>query len=349
MRLGGRLLVLVVLLCLPLGCESPDRYDPPTTSWSNFTSNQCLNIDEILPEGWQHLGKGRLDTNHDGKKEWVVLYQFDLSDDRRTDGSPMGIVIYQPDDASPANIIAHQLRPPDGDYLCECECKLKMDNVLTGYDEDELVIEDDCNGQTPRLTIFQWDPDEQTYESAGHFDGDDIKVDRNTVMVETRLQGRAQLSRIETYYPHENKTYYQQSDQCDLLKCRREKLVFCHGEPEDATRSPYPEKVVLAFYNHFADHAAATYFTEDGWAQVQQCGAGQCGCRSARSEILHVRVIDLTPEHESYSQSKDISPDRAIIKVTVVCENRDGASEDEKSMGWRVIREADRWLLNGPQ
>jgi hypothetical protein len=352
MRLGGRLLVLVVLLCLPLGCESPTRDNPAPVTRSQSSGTSYISFTEILPEGWRYLKTRRLDTNHDEAKEWVVLYQFDLPNERKTDGGPIGAIIYQPhqpDDAGPADIRAHNLRPPDSDYLCECDCKLRMEDILSGLDGDELIIEDHCNEAIPRAAIFQWDPNEQTYESAGHFDGDNIEIDQNTVIVETRLQGRAQLSRIETYYPHENKIYYQQSGQCSLLKCRKEELAFCHGEPEDATRSPYPEKVVLAFYNHFADQTAATYFTEEGWAQVQQCGAGQCGCRSARSEILHVRVIDLTPEQESYSQSKDISPDRAIIRVTVVCENRDGASEDERSMGWRVIREADRWLLNGPQ
>jgi hypothetical protein len=345
MRLGGRLLLFLVLLCLPLGCEPPTRDNPLPASEGNFTSNPCLDITEVLPDGWEHLGTYRMDTNDDGKREWVILYYFDLLE-KKTSGSPIGAIIYQPDDKRPADIIAHELRPPDGDYLCECDCRLTMENVLSGLEGDELVVRDRCNEEITRLTIFHWDSDGKEYVSPGHFLGDHVEVSRDQVTIKERLPGRAQLMKVETCYPDDNKTYYRQDDPGTLLECREEELDFCHGEPGDVLCSLYPEKVVLAFYKHYNDdEKAPEYFAESVRAYLGQCDAGGCGCIAPRHEIGRVQVTYLQVESDSEAQDSG----RAIVGVRVICERRDGAQEGERYIRWHLIREDDRWRLERPE
>jgi hypothetical protein len=343
MKLGGRLLLFAVLLCLPLGCEQPDRDNPLPAPQGDSTGNRCLDITEILPDGWQYLSTYRIDTNDDGKREWVILYYFDLLE-RKTSGSPIGAVIYQPDDESPADIVAHELRPPDGDYLCECNCQFTMENVLSGLEGDELVVRDRCNEETTRLTIFNWDSDRKEYVSPGHFLGGRVEISGDQVTIKERLPSRAQLMKVKTYYPDDNRTYYRQDDQCTLLECRKEELAFCHGEPEDVLCSPYPEKVVLAFYKHYNDdEKAPEYFVESVRVYLGQCDAGGCGCIAPRHEITHVRVTRLQPE--TYNEAQDPEPDRATVDAWIICERRDGGSEGEKYIRWHLVREDDRWQL----
>lgn len=351
MRLGGRLLLLAVLLCLPLGCEPPTREASisNTSAQRPIIRTSSLTFAEVLPDDWHHVVTYRIDANRDNKDEWVVLYRFDLLNDGGKSLGPIAAIVYQPDEERPPNIIGHELRAQDGDYLCECNCVPYMQDVLSGLEGNELVVSDECDGSIARLTVFHWDQKVQRYTARGHFCGHHVTADRNTVIVEQPLPSRAQFMVRETYHPCDNYTTYRRDVQGTPEICTKNEIFFAYGEPEDVTHSPYPEKVVLAFYNHFADEKASTYFTEEGWARVGQCSPGQCGCLSTRGEIIHVRVTELRPEHESYSQDKNSSPDRATVRVTVSCERRDGASENERSMGWHLIRKTDRWQLDGPE
>jgi tetratricopeptide (TPR) repeat protein len=321
---------------------TPTPTEPPNLG--SF-AGPSLDTTEILPDGWKHLSTYRMDTNNDGKREWVILYYFDLLE-RSTSGSPIGAAIYQPDDESPPSLVPHELRPPDGDYLCACACGLNMENVLSGLEGDELVVRDRCNEETTRLTIFHWDSDRKEYISPAHFLGGHIEVSQDQVTIKELLPGRAQLMKVETYYPDDNKTYYRQDDPYTLLECREEELDFVHGEPEDVLSSPYPEKVVLAFYNHYNDdEKAPEYFAESVRAYLGQCDAGGCGCIAPRHEIARVQVTYLQVESDSEAQD----PDRAIVGVRINCQRRDGVKEGRKYIRWYLVREGDRWRLDHPE
>ena len=225
-----------------------------------------------------------------------------------------------------------------------------MKDALSGLEGLELIVSDRCDDETTRLTIFHWDRDAETYLPKGHFRGGNIQVDQNEVRVEEPWSSRAQLAMRNTHRPRDNQTYYQPGDQGVCVECEKKGIVFSHGEPEDVMCSPYPEKIVLAFYDHYTDDAKAPeYFAEGAWDRLGQCAPGRCGCTSARSDIEQVRVINLEPEHETYSPDKDLNPDRAIVRVTVICERRYGAPDAERSMRWELIREDDRWQLYSAQ
>ena len=292
-----------------------------------------------LPENWEHVRAYRLDVNRDDDQEWIVLYRFDLPAETEQGGSPIAGVVYQLDDSNSPVLTPYELHPPGGDYLCECECIAVMENVLSGLPGSELVVRDRCNDEVSRLTIFYWEPNEERYLSKGHFSGSRIKVELNNVTVDQRLPQRAQLALRLVYHPDDNETYYGLFDQGILVMPEKYELTCYQAEPKDVMRSPYPEKVVLAFYNHYTDgRQASEYFTEKGWEQLEQCATGRCGCISARSEIAHVRVTDLQP-------GEDTSSDRATFDLNVICERRDGELEGETFVRWHLVRQDDRWKL----
>jgi len=293
-----------------------------------------------LPESWEHVRTYRFDANRDGNQDWIVLYRFDLPAEAEQSGSPIAGVVYQSDDSGSSISASYELRPPAGDYLCECECSAVMEDVLSGLPGSELVVRDHCNDETTRLAIFYWEPNKEEYLPKGHFSGSRINVELNSVTLDQRLSHRAQLALRLTYYPDNNETYYGPFDQDILVTPVKYELICYQRELKDVALSPYPEKVVLAFYKHYTDdRQAPEYFTEEGWEQLERCAAGQCGCTSARSEITHVRVTDL-------QSGEDIGSDRATFDLDVVCEHRDGVLDDETSVRWYLVRQDDRWKLD---
>lgn len=337
MRPGGRLLLLVILVLLPVSCDQV----PTSPSGGNAPHRvPRLDLAGILPDDWEHVGAYYLDTNGDNSEEWVILYRFDLPVDRVNHGIPIGAFVYLPDHNKPPNIIAHKLQLPGDDYLCTCTCTLVVDDVLSGLEGHELVIRDSCDEQITRLTIFHWDPDIGEYRAKGHFSSDRIKIGRDKITLEEQLPGRAQLAELVTCYPREKKTYYQNDTMSSLVQCGEGELTFWNGEPKDACCSPYPEKVVLAFYHDFRDDMATRYFTDTGWKNSGECAAGQCGCISARSEISRVHVLEL------HTQEEPSGPSQAIVDVTVRCETLSGVLQESYPIRWHLIHKDDRWLMD---
>jgi len=345
MRPGVKLLILCALLDLLIACEPipdnpPSRNKPPRGS-------AYVDLAEVLPREWVPFKPWRLDTNRDGEKEWLVFYQFDVPEGRAKASSPISAVIYQPDDNYPPNLIAHELRPLDGDFLCESECKVEMDNVLSGLAGNELVISDWRGGQISRLTIFQWDEGRQEYWPRGHFCGECIEVSVDEIQVKESMHDRAQLTRCETYHAWDNKTYYQSGTLGTPIPCVREEIDFSPDAPEDVCCSPYPEKVVLAFYqNYNKDDEALQFFSEKVRENIGQCDAGECGCAAPRHEIEHVSVLDLIPEPTN--EDKATGVERAIVGARIVCERQIGGEESERRIRWILIREDGRWQLQQP-
>jgi len=344
MRLDGRLLLLALLLCLPLGCGPPNRDAQPLPPQRQPSNDRCLNVDEILPDGWEFAGSYHMDTNNGGKQEWIVLYRFDLPE-REASGSPIGAIIYQLDGAPVPGITAFDLRLPDGDYLCECNCRFGLEDVLSGLEGNELVFRDRCNEERSRLSIFQWVSDEDGYVPLGHFTGDHIEADQDKVTIRRRQPDRAQLVMVETYYPADRRTYYRPGDQSSSPEYSEKELDFCYGEPEDVCCSPYPEKVVLAFYKHYKDaEKAPNYFSASAREYFGQCDNGGCGCRAPRSQIAQVRVTDLQWEGPAVDDA-----DQAFVRASITCELLGGGEEEkDRPIRWRLIREDGRWRLERP-
>ena len=305
-----------------------------------FWRDRPVNPPVPLPAGWQLVDTVRLDSNRDSRPDWVVLYRFDPLPEARSgtpSREPISGIVYQTGSQTNA-LESFPLRPQDGDYLCECACAVTMEEALSGLPGKELIIRDYCNGEVTRLSIFYWDALQETYASQGHFAGSRIIFDMDQVTVLQRLPHRAQLAFQQVYQPRDDQTYYQLSSQ-GILVLPKYEWTFYYAEPADVTVSPYPEKVVLAFYNHYTDGKASAYVTKDGWQAIGQCLTGQCGCRSFPQDIAHVRVTDLQVMEEGSNE--------AIVSADVVCERQNGTEEPSRTVRWHLTRQEGRWLLHG--
>ncbi len=323
---GGLLAVIVMLLLVALGIGA--RYLWP---WETRLPVQ-------LPDHWKHVRTYRLDTNQDGLEEWVVLYRFDLADESDEHGKPIGGIVYQAERGSGA-LVSYELWPREEEYLCECECVAAMEDLLSGQRGPELVVRDRCDGYTTRLSIFSWDANERGYLPRGHFVGSRIESTLDSVIVEQRLPHRAQLALRQLYRPQGGEGYYQPGELGVLVMPEEYELAFYREEPADVSRSPYPEKVVLAFYNHYNDIGrAARLFTPEGWLRVAQCNTGLCGCDLPPGEVTHVRVTDL--------QAREHTAERAVFDFSIVCESKSGESGNDATVRWYLVRRDGRWYLD---
>jgi len=230
-----------------------------------------------------------------------------------------------------------------------------MEDVLSKPNNvPEVVVRDRHAGETVRLSIFRWNPNlkpDGKYESLGHFFGDRITVEKDRVTLDRRLPDRARLAMRHIYTPRESNgssTYYVAEG--FLIPERRFEMIFYNGEPEHVMLSPYPEKIVLAFYNHYSNaQEASKYWTEEGWEREKNEGGGY-GCIAPRAAVKDVRVTNLQPFSETYTyepcqECEERGHDQAIVIGSIICERKDG-SEDHPSLRWQLIREDGCWILN---
>jgi hypothetical protein len=289
----------------------------------------------------------RLDTDRDNVREWVVLYRFDLSEEADQEGTPIGGVIYGQEDGNSSAFTSYALNPQGDAYLCECECGAEMEDVLSRLSGPELVLRDHCGGEVARASIFYWDQDQGAYLPKGYFFGSRIEVGQDHVTVDQRLPRRAQLALRQVYRADRGRTYYGPFGQGVLAMPEKYELVGYQPEPTDVTLSPYPEKVLLAFYNHYAEgERVAEYFTEKGWQELDRCADGKCGCSTPRSGVAHVRVTYLERADGAYGEGENPGPNEAAFDLNVICERRGDRPEEETPVRWYLVRQDGRWKLD---
>ena len=227
----------------------------------------------------------RADTDADGFDEWVVFYLFD----ERASNSPIHGAIYDNDRGNPPVIFPYQLQAPDRNYLSEEQVfgpglviqALATDhNGPNGSDMPELIIQG-----LNELTIFRhrnnsdyWDFPRDAparYQAIGFFRGNGgVSIDltqgsasygRVTVTDRNGYE-RSQLA-IRSIYglltgPDGNQTYLDPIPPLGGVGMPRvaapiiSTVDFSPTPPGEIFNTPFPEKIVLAFY-------AATCGVED--------------------------------------------------------------------------------------
>ncbi len=349
MRRLGRFLFLSALLCSSLACGQMSTNPQPD---STSVEVLCPGFKTVLPKDWQYVDHSALDTDNDGSKECVVLYRFDLLAGTGHKNEPIAGVVYRPDNKRPPCIIPYPLRSQAGGHLCEHNCELKMEDVLSRRNGKELVVRDHYGGRVTRASIFYWEQpggEYGHYEPLGHFSGDNIEVSLDEVVVDLCMPHRAQLATRYTYSPRNQATYYVQDEGTGaLMMFEKYQLVFWPGEPEDVTLSQYPERVVMSFYEHYTDEGNSQYFTDEGWKFMQESGIVECGCRLPNSDTETVRVHDIRCMQEWSSQEaghpcEDYGCDRATVVANVTC----GSGIEETEVLWNLVRNNGHWELDG--
>jgi len=234
-----------------------------------LTRNHVVDFYAIFPSKDRVKQVNYVDTDSDNEKEWVVFYQFDLTDGR----SPYAGTVYDYDRGDPPVVFPYQLLPPDRNYLSEGVVDLELrDIVQTGeaQPEPELMvygempsIEETGGKVKTDLNIFRHIPNSfawelprdepRRYKVIGAFRGDggvtfDLDT-KNVTVLNRKDYDRSEIAVNNTYALDETRgTYMSVADPLQLSAPISSKVVFAHGMPPDVLDTPYPEKLVLGFY-----------------------------------------------------------------------------------------------------
>ena len=214
------------------------------------------------------------DTDGDGKNEWVVFYQFDLVDGR----SPYGGTVYDFDRGDPPVVFPYQLLPPDRDYLSEGVVHLELMNIVE-VGEAQPMSELMVYGQIPSLeeaggttvadlnifrqipNSFAWEfprDEPRRYQVIGAFRGDGgVAFDpnnKNVTVINREDYDRSELTVQNVYALDQNRgTYMSVTDPQVLSPPISSEVTFAYGMPPDVLETPYPEKLVVGFYEMLAE------------------------------------------------------------------------------------------------
>jgi hypothetical protein len=331
-------LSLVVAGCGPVGSlRQPD---------------EKLDFTKIVPTPKRPGEVQLLDADGDGKEEWIVFYKFDLVEGATgRKFSPIGAAVYNDDHGDPPVIFPYKLNPPDRVYLGEQNCVAEVRDLITtnqglellvsNFAEEDLVVD---------LSVFHWydhDQDDlsknpaegrQGYECLGFFRGSGgITFAGSKVIVKQRTEERSQLS-VKNVYQDKESSYFRPGGK-ELWPPVETSIEFTFGVPEDVAQSPYPEKVVLAFYLALGqnDPLAQTYLSEaSGLKDV--VGSDSFGTAASGDQIQKVLVkrIVYVPDREKEEKHEPVQVTVSVASVTSEGE------DPPRGVTWEVIWEPPR-------
>lgn len=297
-----------------------------------------------LPGGDAVSAVLRLDTDSDGWEEWVVSYKYDVG----TSNFPISCVVYDLVGDPPFTIRPYQLTTPNHDYLGENAVSVVVEDILPdppGETRPELIVAD---GRT--LSIFRVQPKAANpYLCEGFFRGN-LSVSRSgaTVVVLDRAGSeRSQFALRRVYAPTEGSYFLPGTG--TLRPPVEASIEFAFGLPQDILDTPYPEKLVLAFYKQLKVEGAdpKVYLT----AQAQQrFAAGQLAYGSPwpLEQVSKVLVQEISyipgPADMASATAPTAQPMTAEVQVKVLFVRPGEARLRE--VRWYLIRQDNRWKMH---
>jgi hypothetical protein len=312
---------------------------------------------ELAPSGKVVSDIKRLDTDGDGWKEWVVFYSFD----RVGMNSPSSGAIFDREGKELPIIYPYKLRTPDSDSLGVGKLAIGIGDILGNLEGEarphaELIITD---ALASTLTIFRVREVAPTitancenypnpYQVEGLFKGN-LKITRaaNAVSVWDRAGSeRSQFALRRTYRPSQGS--YFQLGTTTLLPPAEASIEFAFGMPADILDTPYPEKLVLAFYNRLVGGDPKSYLSEQA---KRRFGAGQLDYGTpwplGQVQKALVQEISYVPGNEDVASaaSAGTQPQTAEVQVKVLFI---GPGNDARllSTRWFLIRQENRWQMH---
>jgi hypothetical protein len=259
-KLAVATLILVGLLLA--GC------DPAAVS--SGTPNACdYDYSRLLEAGWKFYSQtslGPVDEARDSTPLCVVLYQVDSPRGPAYKDAPKVVpvqgLVYRRDRNRPLEIDGYQPKLCNDMHLGERNVSARLDDVLSGDDGQELIIEDrDAEGVLVQVSIFTWQEQvkskESSFKSRGWFQADAgivVEKDKVTTYEWWKESPRSKLVQRKVYVPRDKKSYHPKEgdkpeDECKIVDPVTVDLVPL-VMPDDANlpTAEYPEKLVLAFY-----------------------------------------------------------------------------------------------------
>jgi hypothetical protein len=253
--------------------------------------------------------------------------------------------------------------------------RIQLDPSQAHAASNEVIVESrNADGFVNRVSIFQWrdnvrnklvDPNEvilapnvtpepgQWYQCIGLFEGT-IKVDVGVdqIAVWDRLGDRSQLARISTYVPTGGPGGYLYEDNrlvAPVSSC----VDFGFGMPADLLRSPYPEKLVMAFHKQFTSEpgfgsqlltqeAQQRRDTEPRWSLFSSTGPG-------KAQGACVKELRYSPSTETQAEIQLFEQGGGEPHTFVETSAQYGISDTETQklwIEWELIRKGEEWKID---
>jgi hypothetical protein len=369
--LGGTLVALLVVAITDINLDPFIRQAAVA-----LTRHRLVDFFTLLPPQDRVQDVRYVETDGDGEKEWVVFYQFDLADGR----SPYAGAVYDYDRGEPPVLFPYQLLPPDRNYLSEGAIQLDLEDIVTlgeAQPKPELLVYGEINapneagGQIATdLTIFRYVPNSlpwefprdepRAYQVIGNFRGDggitfDLKTKRVTVRNRAGYD-RSQLA-VETVYALDEArgTYMSLANPEQLGAPASSKVVFAFGMPSDILETPYPEKLVLGFYQMLAQRQPAIepsqFLTGQALIEYNRGNLAYFGFGNLTGKVDQVSITQLSyaPEVEQINPSITVlGEEPRFLVVSVDFEAQAGASftQTTQPIQWVTTLVNGKWKID---
>jgi hypothetical protein len=346
---GGKLLLLVVavaVLALP-ACRTRER-----------AAQTEIDLRSILPLSLEAVQVLRLDPAAGPQPQWLVLYKYDVTERF----SPIAGVVYRSDRGGknqPPAIFPYPLRLPDRDYLGSENVSVRIADVLSTQLGAELVAENrNADGFLTEVAIFRWrdpfptevwrahDLEERHYECMGFFRADgEVIVEMDRAVVKKLVGDRSQLARFYEYQPNDRGSYL--PDGVSLKAASRSWIDFAFGQTSNVLDSPYPEKIVLAFYNSLGSPTdnLKPFLSKEGQKLFPSLPG--YGCDWSPGQVAQAMVHQITYFPGVESQVKEEEAKQALVELRVQCRSVGGVTMPaDAHVGWFLKREDGRWKMD---
>lgn len=364
--------LVVVLMLLHLLRDQIDVNVPLRKMALQLTKHELVDFRGLLPNpGYaEDMKVYYVDSDGDDHAEWVVFYRFELSDKRR----PYAGVVYDYDRGNPPVLFPYRLVAPHRDYLAEEKVELELHDVVS-QDEladrpvKELVIYGKSGDVTTDLTIFrhvrnslEWDPPRDIpprYQVIGAFRGDGgVQFDANTkvITVTDRYLERSQLA-IQSVYmlDVERGSYMSRTNPMELKPPISQRVTFAFGMPPDILDTPYPEKLVLGFYEMLAQPQPSIepekFLTGQAFWEYKRDNFSYFGLSAAPGMITDLRVTSLQyyPEAEAYDVGRSSlgeQPRFMLVSLTLEGWRDYTFTRLERPIEWITTWADGRWKID---
>jgi hypothetical protein len=370
-------LTLVILLLIAI-----TGYDPEPLlrrSAVLLARQRLVDFYTLLPEQYTVKQVEYEDTDGDGKKEWIVFYQFDLVDGR----NPYAGAVYDFDRGSPPVLFPYRLVPPDRDYLSEAAVEFELEDIVEAG-EVKPIPEIFVYGKAPiskevgtpittDLTIFRHVPNSfeweyprdepRRYQVIGSFRGDGGVVfsrEEKTVTVRNRAgYDRSQLA-VETVYALDETrgTYMSRTDPQQLDAPLSSQVIFTFGMPPDILETPYPEKLVVGFYKTLAqknsDIEPKDFLTGQALIEYERDNLAYFGFDGVSGKVADVKDVTITeltyaPEFERIDPAITVlgeEPRLLVVSIDFEAQVGGRSTQTTQPIQWVTTVVNGKWKID---
>jgi len=336
---------VAVALLVPLlsGCGPSE--EPP---------GQAVNLAQDVLASRDVLNVLRVDTDNDEQDEWVVFYRFDRVEDRGPVAGLVYDVVLDPSSHLPI-VYPYRLRTPNEDYLAQGEPKVVLIELVPepagATPRKELLLKTDSELAFFKVTselVNQPSDNPSLYRCIGFFrsrDGVYYNPDNHEVVVTSRAAYERSQLVTKHYYRPEADGYFV-TGTTTLVTPFGSAVDFPAGIPEDVLDTPYPEKIVLAFYR--------TLGTEGAKPPIVECLTAQAATEFQQGRLRYgspwpLDELKLAVVKELGYYPTDAASQSTVVTVKVVFHRNTGEMTPLFEVRWTMVRVQNQWKMDYPQ